>query len=135
MESGTFSRREVIEIIEERFLEIFELVSKELKELKRDKLLPAGIVIVGGGAKLPGVVDLAREELMLPAQLGFPQGVEGIGVDTVDDPSYATSLGLVLWALERSEDGVSGGMNFSSLPFSSQATLGKVRKWFRTFLP
>lgn len=101
-DDGTVARLQVIEIIEARLVEIFSLVSRELKSIKRDGLLPAGVVLVGGGSKIPGIVDLAKRELRLPVQLGFPLGVEAF-VDTIDDPSYSTVLGLILWAddLER----------------------------------
>ena len=65
-------RVQVVEIIEARLIEIFELVNKELKRIDRQGLLPAGVVLLGGGAKMPGLVDLAKEGLKLPAQVGFP---------------------------------------------------------------
>lgn len=133
---GAYSRREVADIIHARLSETISLVRRELKEVGRDKLLPAGVILVGGGAKLPGVVDLVREELMLPAQIGFPAGLEGV-LNEVDDPAFATALGLILWAIEfQPEGGKGGGLGGVSFPsFFSGLSSGKLRKWFRVFIP
>ena len=95
-EDGIVSRYHVAEIIEARMEEIFELVLKELKIIGKAGLLPAGVVLVGGGAKMPHIVELAKDKLKLPVQLGFPKGFGGI-LDKIDDPSFATVSGLVLW--------------------------------------
>ncbi len=130
-EEGLVARREIIEIIEARLVEILSLVNKELKSIDRERLLPAGVILVGGGSKIPGIVDLAKRELRLPAQLGFPLGLEAF-VNTIDDPSYSTVLGLILWAddLEKREGGAS-----SFLP-SSFDRFGRIaKKFFKSFLP
>jgi len=88
-EEGIVSRYHVAEIIEARLEEIFNLVNKELKTIGKDRLLPAGAVLTGGTAKLPGAIDLAKKVLGLPAQTGFPIPLGGL-VDKVDEPSFAT---------------------------------------------
>lgn len=129
-EEAVILRRRVAEIIEARLSEIFSLVNKELKAIERSGKLPGGIVIVGGGAKIPGIVDLAKEELHLPAQVGFPKNLPGIA-DKLDDPVYAASQGLIHWALENSTPSSS----FSSkLPNMGEAA-ERVQKWFKNFLP
>ncbi len=100
-EEGIVSRREISRIVEARIDEIFSLVNKELKKINRERLLPAGVVITGGGAKTPELVDLAKEKLKLPVQIGFPQGVDGL-VEKIDEPTFATAIGLIFWALEMS---------------------------------
>lgn len=100
---GAAPRRFVAEIIEARMAEIFEFVAGELKKIKKDGLLPAGVVLVGGGAKLAGVTDLARQELRLPVQVGMPD-ISRIDVSSGDvalkleDPEYACAVGLALAA-------------------------------------
>jgi cell division protein FtsA len=59
-------------------------------------MLPAGVILTGAASKIPGALDLARETLNLPVQIGFPQNFEGV-VDKIDDPAYATAIGLILW--------------------------------------
>src|SRR5690606_24102087 len=68
-------RRFIAEIAEARVQEIFELVDRELKNVDRSGMLPAGVVLTGGGAKLAGIVDAAKDALRLPVSLGTPIGV------------------------------------------------------------
>ncbi len=101
-EKGSVSRSMVVEIIEARLSEILDLTNKELKRVDRQGLLPAGVVLVGGGAKVPGLVDLAKEKLKLPVQIGFPANLDSVA-EEVEDPSFATAVGLALWALDNRE--------------------------------
>lgn len=128
---GEFSRKQVAEIIEARLCEIFDLVQKELKKIDRVGLLPAGVVIGGGGSQLPGLVDLAKRELRLPAKIGYPQGVGGL-IDKVDSPSYAAAVGLILWAGNFSDLTQTSAM-FPKI--SSHHFWASVRKFLRSFLP
>lgn len=137
-EEGIVSRYHIAEIIEARLEEIFNMVNKELKAIGREKLLPAGIVLTGGTAKLPGVVDLAKNTLALPAQTGFPVPLGGL-VDKVDEPSFVTAVGLILWGLENSSFRRRGNFFRSKLVGnignSVGGTVGSVKKWFEKFLP
>jgi cell division protein FtsA len=129
-EEGIFPRKFIAEIIQARFFEIFDLVNRELKRIDRQGLLPAGIVMVGGGAKMPGLVDLAKSELRLPAQISFPANIDGI-MNRIDDPSFATAVGLVLW-----------GMREDSATWDARPAfpLGKgffdsIKRIFKNFMP
>lgn len=82
-------------IVEARTEELLELVDKELQKIKRARKLPGGMVLTGGTAKLPGLEDLAREKLQLPARVGKLRGVGGL-VDTVEDQGFITAVGLML---------------------------------------
>ena len=124
------SRKLIAEIIEARVAEILTLVKKELKKIDRDGKLPAGVVLTGGTAKLPGLVDAAKDNLGLPAQVGFPSELKG--VEKVDDPSFATSIGLMLWGFETQASGRTS-RRFSNLPGSQY--LDKVRTVVKQFLP
>lgn len=132
-DEGLVSRKEVAEIIEARILEILSLTIRELKKINRDRLLPAGIITFGGGAKLPGFIDLAKKELKLPAQLGFPMELDGI-TDRVDDPGFATAVGLVLWGMDSKLGGGSVRVPLSLVPSVSN-TIGKMKKWLESFMP
>jgi cell division protein FtsA len=131
-EAEMIPRAQVVEIIEARLSEILELANKELKKIDRQGLLPAGVVLLGGGAKVPGLVDLAKKELKLPVQVGFPLELEGI-VDEVEDPVFATAIGLVLWSMDNQIKLGSQGISLSE--FSVGSTVGKVKRWLRGFLP
>jgi cell division protein FtsA len=96
IDTHVISKKYMVEIIQARYHEIFLMVKDELAKIHRDGMLPAGAILTGAGAKIPGVIDLARETLNLPAQIGFPQNYDGV-VDKIDDPAYATAIGLLIW--------------------------------------
>lgn len=98
------SKRTVAEIITARVEEIMEKVDAELKKAGRSGLLPAGAVLTGGGAKLKGVVEVAKRKLRLPASVGLPIGVTAI-TDRVQDLGFSTAIGLVAWGAAFSESG------------------------------
>ncbi|MBI4121730.1 MAG: cell division protein FtsA [Parcubacteria group bacterium] len=99
-EAGAYSKRELAEIVEARLRDIFELLQKELKKVDRVQLLPAGVVMVGGSALIPGLVELAKREIKLPVELGRPQILGG--VDEALLLSLAPVLGILQWAYLRS---------------------------------
>jgi len=128
-EEGANSRKYVAEIMHARLNEIFDLANKELKRIDRQGLLPAGLILVGGGAKIPGIIDLAKSELKLPAQIGFPANVDGV-LNRIDDPSFATAVGLVLWGMDEV------GKDFGPRrTFSFGSPMSKFQKWLKAFLP
>jgi cell division protein FtsA len=111
------------EVVEARLAEIFELVNKELKKIKKQANLPGGAVLTGGGAKLRGIADYAREILGINATLAKPSGLTGM-TDQVADPSFAAALGLLMIDLELS------GLNHGKAK-SSGGLLGGLKKLFR----
>jgi cell division protein FtsA len=119
-------RRFLAEIIEARTEEIFELILKEVKRSGYDGLLPAGLVICGGTASLSGIQELGRDLLGMPVRVGAPRGLRGL-VDVLNDPAYATSVGLLLWGL-RQESALRP-------PRRRTSATQKVLQWLRAFLP
>jgi cell division protein FtsA len=132
-EEQSTMRSYVVEIIEARLEEIFSMISGELKKIQRDGKLPAGIVLTGGGANLPGVVEFSKKHLRLPSVLGRPENANTI-IDRVNDPSFATAVGLVLWGNKYT---TGEGRNFGDAIKSvlSNKTVSNVRKWLKSFLP
>lgn len=108
------------------------MIKNELAKVNRDGMLPAGVILTGAGAKLPGVIDLARETLNLPVQIGFPQNFEGI-VDKLDDPSYSTAIGLLIWGSRLEETGVGMNLDFSKLKLGKLADT--VKGWAKNLMP
>jgi cell division protein FtsA len=136
-EEGIVSRYHVAEIIEARLEEILSLANKELRAIGREKLLPAGVVLTGGTAKIPGIVDLAKSTLGLPAQTGFPVQLGGL-IDKVDEPTFVTVIGLILWGLENENRG--GGSTLGTkltgtISSGFGNSIGGVKKWLDKFLP
>lgn len=123
-------RKDIADIMEARLAEIFDWANKELRKIGKEAFLPGGVVLVGGGAKIPHIVDLAKERMRLPVQIGFPREAEGI-VDSIDDPAYATVAGILFWGFEMEGEGKGSMPNFASFNNS----VGKMKKWFRAFLP
>ncbi len=106
IDSHKVSKKHMLEIIEARLHEIFVMVKDELASIERDGKLPAGAILTGGSVKIPGMLDLARDVLNLPVQTGFPTEIEGI-IDKIDDPSYATLLGLIIIGSKTQENNFS----------------------------
>ncbi|QWK11070.1 MAG: cell division protein FtsA [Thermoflexus hugenholtzii] len=94
----TFSRREMAEIIEARVQEIFQLVLGELRKSGYERLLPAGLVLCGGTALLPGIREVAREHTGMPVRIGMPWDLGGLA-ETLRSPAFATAVGLLRWGL------------------------------------
>lgn len=102
-EETTPHRKYVCEIVEARLNELFAMLREELRLIERDGMLPAGVVFTGGGSRLAGLTNAAKDTLQLPAQLGTPgEEISGM-IDKLDDPVYATSVGLMLHGLTESQ--------------------------------
>lgn len=128
------SRKEITEIIEARLEEIFELAEKELRKISKQALLPAGVVLTGGGARIAGIIDFAKDYLKLPAQVGMPENIEGV-VDQVISPQYATGVGLCLLGLDALEEKQFAISFFPGTRAPSNSVKEWFRKYFRAFLP
>ena len=126
-DSHAVSKQNVVKIIEARYHEIFSLVKEELINVGRDGMLPGGVVLCGGGVKVPGTVDLSREVLSLPVQIASPCDIEGIS-DRTDDPSFANVIGLLHFANRYGESDSFFDLNFGRM-------FGSVGKWFQRLLP
>jgi len=120
-----FSHKMLVKIIEARVCEILDQVQKELKRIPLKGPLPAGIVLTGGGSKLPKMVELAKKELKLPVRIGKVQGLGGIE----DDSLWSTASGLVLSAADlEDEEG-------SNMPHISSGVAKKIKRIFQNFIP
>ncbi len=133
------AKRKIDDIIEARLSDIFELIEKHLEKIGRNGLLPAGIVLTGGGALIPGVDEFARRELRLPARVTrtlFPVNVS-MGHDdpragrlAISDPTFAVAYGLAAYGLDPRN--TRGSFGFSV--FSRDIT-NSLRSFSRHFLP
>lgn len=120
-----FSRRQLVKIIEARVSEIFRLTANELKKVSTKGILPAGIVLTGGGSLLPKIVELAKKELKLPVKIGTIEEIS----ELEGDPSISTAAGLVLEASEFEKD------IRSIMPVFSSGLGNKIKKAFKIFIP
>lgn len=129
------SRQYVCEIAEARMNEILASIKQELQDIERDEMLPAGAVLVGGGSLIKGIVPFTKKTLGLPVQEGKAvYEVSGL-IDKIEDPSYATAVGLMLWGLDEMNTNVSNkgkmSLNFDGMG----GAIGKVKDIFKNFLP
>ena len=126
LSGAQFPKKKLDEIMMARLSDIFDLIESHLKKIDRNGLLPAGIIITGGGSGIATIEDLAKATLKLPSR------VASLGIDgrhSIKDSSWSVAYGLTLLGLgtENTEDnGFSkGGATFAR----------KVGEWFGQFLP
>lgn len=114
------------EILEPRVEEIFSLIKRELIRSGMENSIISGIVVTGGTALLDGVTEIAETVFNLPTRLGKPHGIKGL-VDVVNNPMYATGVGLVLF----------GARNRSEKKFRIRDSnifnkiIGRMKRWFK----
>lgn len=133
-EKTSVEKKLVEEIIKERIKEIFDCIRQELKSIGKDALLPAGAILTGGGVLIEGIVDVAKNELNLPTQIGYPVLEVAGMVDRLDNPTYTVATGLMLEAIESRSNSIvrqSPGANLARA-----GDLGnKIKDWLKQFLP
>lgn len=133
-EQDKISRIALVEIIEARLEELFDYVLKELKKIHRDGKLPAGVVLTGAGASIPGLVDFVKFHLHLPTQVGRPTEIQTV-IDQVSDQSFATAVGLILWASKFAPHHTSSGVFGQISGLMQSPVMQKLKKIFKSFLP
>jgi cell division protein FtsA len=126
-EEITVSRSEIASIAEARLDEIFDLINRELKKIKKDSQLPAGAIFCGGGSKLEGLEELAKRKLNLPTKLAKPKGFSGI-VDKISDPEYAVAVGLMLDNLQTGTEEDKFGSMYKSALDAFGKIIGKFKR-------
>ena len=96
------NRQDLAHIIEARIAEMFGLIMQEIKRSGYDGLLPAGMVLTGGTSALPGIRRVASEVLNMHVRTAQPENLKGL-VDRLNSPAFATSVGLLHWAMTMHE--------------------------------
>lgn len=127
--AATYPKKKLDEIISARLSDMFELIDAHLKKIGKNGLLPAGIVITGGGSSLASIEDFAKSSLKLPskiAHINFPEKEKG----KVKDAFFAVALGLCIWGWSEYESTPSKVVIRTPLRIIQTA-----KEWFRPFLP
>jgi cell division protein FtsA len=96
----SISYSDLSEIIKVRITEMLRLIMLELPQGEFRKLIPAGLVITGGGANLPGIAELGEQITKMPVRIGYPVKLHGVS-ESLDNPAHATGVGLLLWKLRN----------------------------------
>jgi len=94
------SYNDLCDIVRARVDEILRLIFLEMPGSNYESIVPAGLVLTGGSSNLSGIEVLGRDILKLPVRVGLPNHVSGI-TDSLNDPAYATSVGLLLWGAKN----------------------------------
>lgn len=120
------SRHDLAQVVEARYEELFNLVKAELRRSGFEELIAAGIVLTGGASNVRGSLDLAEKVFKMPVRQGVPQYVYGLK-DVINNPIYATSVGLLLHGLKQHTSGsqeiiVGDGM---------KGMWSRMRNWFQ----
>jgi len=134
-EHEIIKKKYLSEIIEARVEEIMQKIDGELRKVQRSGMLPAGVVFTGGGAKLPGLLDAAKQYLRLPATLGYPLNFIS-ATDKINDLSFVNVVGLVKWGSMMSQSGPKT-KNVSMLGGIKKVggLVSSTKDWFKTLLP
>lgn len=127
---SSFPRKKLEEIVSARLSDIFELIEAHLKKIGRNGLLPAGIIITGGGSSLSSIDTLARASLKLPSRIGTLGLIDG--KSSFKDATWAVAYGLCIWGLHADEDPSNIETTFSAL---TRRIWRRISEWFKQFLP
>lgn len=125
------------DVVRARAEEIFEKVDEELKRVQRSGLLPAGVFLTGGGAKLQGMAETAKEVLRLPVTLASPLGIQA-AIEQVSDPAFSSAVSLVRLAHDTSGSSSGGPGAFSGVLTHGKKQFGHlfgvIKKLFGGFV-
>ena len=123
-----FPQRKIDDLISRRVSDMFKLVEAQLKKIGKNELLPAGVVLTGGGSSVQTVSDLAKAMLRLPSRVASLS--EGVGSKVhLKDGSWAVAYGLTIWGFTQGDEPDAG---------SGAGMRDVVRmfvKWLQKFLP
>jgi cell division protein FtsA len=120
-------RKFLAEIIGPRMEEIFHMAREEVRKSGFDQLLPAGVVVAGGGSRLMGTMDCAQSVFNTSARLGQPLGLTGLA-DKAHGPSFAVAAGLVKWGARARTEYAD-----TRQPATFGSTYQKTVRWLRDF--
>lgn len=125
-EGQTVAYGDLSDIIRMRVEELIRLIALELPQSNPAKMVPAGLVLTGGGSNLPGIVEMAEQITHLPCRLGVPFGLEGVS-DELMNPAYSTGVGLLLWQLKNEHK------PSQSVAKEQSGLMGSVSRLFQVF--
>lgn len=121
----TLSRQALAAVIEPRVEELFSLVQQVVRESGYEELLSSGIVLTGGAALMPGMVELGEDIFLKPVRIGVPEYSGGLA-DVVRSPRYATAMGLLLEGRSQRMRGRKVAVQSGSFT----QIMGRMKEWF-----
>jgi cell division protein FtsA len=118
------------QIIQPRMEEILEIAAMEIKRSGYSKHLSAGVVLTGGGSLIKGTAELAREVLGMTTKIGIPSGYYAGLVREIENPIYATGVGLVLHTLRNKDRSTLNALKNGKSARSSSSIFKRMKMWF-----
>lgn len=123
--STSLSRTTLAGFIQPRVEEIYQKVQEELRRSGYEKLLRAGVVLTGGSALMPGMIELGEEIFHNTVKLGVPN-YKGNLRDTVCNPRFSTAMGLVYEGVAQKQRGIK-----VQGPKNMRQIAARMRSWFQ----
>lgn len=128
-ENFVLPKKQLIRVVDARAQELLDMVANELKKISKG-ILPAGVVLSGGGSNLPGLASLVKERLKLPVRIARPLNLAG-AEDILSDPSFSVVAGLISWGIDEEFSGLKSKNN----QFGKNSSIGKIVSWLKNFSP
>ena len=123
-------KKKLDEIVSNKLNDIFNLVEAHLKKIGRSNLLPAGILLTGGGSGINNIEDIAKSSLKLPSKVASINIISNIKNGQLKDPSWSVSYGLSIWGLETEDE-----TPIVSAEFKKGGVLKGIGNVLKKFLP
>ncbi len=92
-----YSKRKLEELLKNKHLEMFEVINNHLKTIGRDRLLPAGVILTGGGCRAYQLIDISKSKLSLPTEFGTNTRINNYVKNKTKAELLSTAFGLCLW--------------------------------------
>jgi cell division protein FtsA len=129
-----YPKKKLDEIIMARLSDIFELIEAHLKKIGRSGLLPAGIILTGGGSGIDTIEDIARVSLKLPSKVASINFISNIKNSELQDSYWSVAYGLSVWGLN-----IVGVDDFvtviNTAKVSTRKAFNGIGDWLKQFLP
>ena len=97
-------RRAMCQPLHERLVETLKLVLLKVRQTGLRQLPPGGLVITGGTAEMPGLLELAKKATGAPVRIAYPTGMLGLPSE-LKKPAFSTSVGILLWGIKHQGEG------------------------------
>ena len=127
---SSYPRKKLEEIISARISDMFELIEAHLKKIGRNGLLPAGIVITGGGSGMHSIDDMAKLALRLPSRIGSISDTTNSSKTSFKDGTWAVAYGLCIWGIHAD-----GGPEIDGTKIFFVNLWRAISRWVKQFLP
>lgn len=122
------------EIVNARIEEILDMARAQVKQSGFDVAMPAGVIVTGGSAMLPGIAEMIEKKFNAPVRIGYPAGLSGM-VEEISTPDYAVAQGLILYDIIHGGSSQYAGSSAGAEGGGIGGLFTKARDWVKSLLP